>query len=82
LVTKKEFIDIKDLPSYLRDTSILKQSESLIDKESFSSLEDLEKDYITYLINQTDHNIKKTAQILNISRTTLYSKLKKYEIPH
>jgi len=82
LVTKKEFIDINDLPEYLRDTSILKQKSPLIDKENFSSLEDLEKDYITYLINQTDYNIKKTADILNISRTTLYSKLKKYNIPH
>ncbi|MFO7981560.1 MAG: sigma-54 dependent transcriptional regulator, partial [Candidatus Aminicenantes bacterium] len=82
LVTKKEFIDREDLPEYLQDTSILKKSESLIDKEKYSSLEELEKDYISYLINQTDYNIKKTAQILNISRTTLYSKLKKYEIPH
>jgi DNA-binding NtrC family response regulator len=82
LVTKKEFIDIKDLPEYLQDTSILKKSESLIDIEKFSSLEELEKDYIGYLLNQTDFNIKKTAQILNVSRTTLYSKLKKYEIPH
>jgi DNA-binding NtrC family response regulator len=82
LVTKKEFIDREDLPEYLQDASILKKSESLIDKEKYSSLEELEKDYISYLLNQTDYNIKKTAQILNISRTTLYSKLKKYEIPH
>jgi DNA-binding NtrC family response regulator len=82
LVTKKEFIDINDLPEYLHDTSILKQKDSIIDKENFSSLEDLEKDYITYLITQTDYNIKKTADILNISRTTLYSKLRKYNIPH
>jgi len=82
LVTKKEFIDIKDLPEYLRDSSTLKQSEALLDKEKFSSLEDLEKDYITYLLNQTDYNIKRTAHILNISRTTLYSKLEKYQIPH
>ncbi len=82
LVTKKEFIDINDLPEYLHDTSILKQKDSIIDKDNFSSLEDLEKDYITYLITQTDYNIKKTANILNISRTTLYSKLRKYNIPH
>jgi DNA-binding NtrC family response regulator len=82
LVTKKEFIDRKDLPEYLQDITLLKKSESLIDKEKYSSLEELEKDYIGYLLNQTDHNIKKTADILNISRTTLYSKLKKYEIPH
>jgi len=82
LVTKKEFIDREDLPEYLQDITLLKKSESLIDKEKYSSLEELEKDYIDYLLNQTNHNIKKTADILNISRTTLYSKLKKYEIPH
>jgi transcriptional regulator with PAS, ATPase and Fis domain len=82
LVTKKEFIDVKDLPEYLQDTSILKKSESLIDREKYSSLEELEKDYISYLLNQTESNIQKTAKILNISRTTLYSKLKKYKIPH
>ncbi len=82
LVTKKEFIDINDLPKYLQKSSTLKQSASLIQRENLCSLEDLEKDYIIYLLNQTDHNIKKTADILNISRTTLYSKLEKYHIHH
>jgi DNA-binding NtrC family response regulator len=45
-----------------------------------STLDDLEKEYITYLLKVTNHNLKKTAKILDISRTTLYNKLGKYNL--
>ncbi|MCK7476461.1 MAG: hypothetical protein M0C28_01925 [Candidatus Moduliflexus flocculans] len=45
-----------------------------------SSLEDLEKDYIVYLLKVTKGNLRQTAKILAISRTTLYNKLAKYGI--
>ena len=51
-------------------------------KEHLSTLDELEKEYIIYLLNLVGNNLKKTAKILNISRTTLYNKLKKYGIPH
>ncbi len=46
-------------------------------KEEF---DDLEKEYIKYLMKLTNNNKRKTAKILNISRTTLYNKLAKYNI--
>ncbi|MBD3413455.1 MAG: response regulator [Candidatus Aminicenantes bacterium] len=82
LVTKKEFIALQDLPEYFQKNSASIQNTSMIQKQNLCSLEELEKDYITYLLEETGHNIKKTARILDVSRTTLYNKLKKYHIPH
>jgi len=53
-------------------------------KDSFinelPTLENLKKEYISYLIKITDKNINETAKILNISRTSLYHKLNKHKI--
>ncbi|MBU1186396.1 MAG: DNA-binding response regulator, partial [Acidobacteria bacterium] len=46
--------------------------------ENLSTLDELEKEYIQYLLKVTEQNLRKTASILNISRTTLYNKLKKF----
>jgi DNA-binding NtrC family response regulator len=40
----------------------------------------LEKEYITYLLKLTGFNLKRTAKILNISRTTLYNKMSRYSL--
>lgn len=45
------------------------------------SLQEMEKHLITATLQQTDGNIKESAQILGIDRSTLYEKLKRYEIP-
>ena len=52
-----------------------------IHKENLSTLDELEKEYIIYLLKHTGNNVRKTAKILNISRTTLYNKLEKFNIP-
>jgi DNA-binding NtrC family response regulator len=80
LVCRKEFIDLIDLPK-----SLQKKLPSLSKKMPYfgvspRSLQDLEKEYIEHLFRANDENIKKTAEILNISRTSLYSKLEKYQI--
>jgi len=80
LVSKKDFIDVGDLPKNLRDFLPAQSRLPFIDKERLSTLEELEKDYISYLLKVTNHNLKKTAKILNISRTTLYNKLAKFKI--
>jgi len=82
LMTKKEFIDIPDLPKYLQDYFPPPKAIPYINKESFISLDEMEKEYILYLLKTTESNLKKTAEILNVSRTTLYNKLKKYNLPH
>jgi len=80
LVSKKDFIDLGDLPKNLRDFLPTRSQMPLIDKENLSTLDDLEKEYISYLLRVTNHNLKKTAKILNISRTTLYNKIGKYNL--
>ncbi len=77
---QKEFIDIEDLPQDLQARYSSKSQIPFMGREQLSSLEDLEKDYILYLLDFTRHNLQRTAKILNISRTTLYNKLGKYGI--
>jgi len=45
-----------------------------------SALEDAEKRLILRALKETGYNKKKASAVLNISRKTLYNKLKKYEI--
>ncbi len=45
-----------------------------------NKLDDVEKRTIEYVLEKHKGNLTKTAEELNISRTTLYHKLKKYEI--
>ncbi len=44
------------------------------------SLEEIEKNYITMVLEKSSNNKSKTARILGIDRTTLYEKLKKYQL--
>lgn len=80
ILTKKDYIDIPDLPKYLREFYDSLDQIPFIEKEKLSTLEDLEKDYIIHVMKLTENNLRKAAQILDISRTTLYAKLKKYGI--
>jgi DNA-binding NtrC family response regulator len=81
MVTKKDFIDLGDLPKNLRETAPARRKIPLIGGEKLATLDELEKEYIAYILKVTDHNLKKAAKILSISRTTLYNKLAKYELP-
>lgn len=42
------------------------------------TLESLKKDYIHYLLGRTDFNISQAAEILKISRSSLYNKIQRY----
>jgi transcriptional regulator with PAS, ATPase and Fis domain len=46
----------------------------------FMTMEEIEREAIEQTLERTGGNVKKTAQILNIHRPTLYRKLKKYGI--
>ena len=80
LLCKKDFIDLANLPKYLRDFIPPEGAAAFAGRGQLSSLQDLEKDYIAYLLKVTKGNLRQTAKILAISRTTLYNKLAKYGI--
>ena len=61
------------------DDFYLRSSRYLSDKQS-NRLEDVEKYAIQKVLEKHKGNLTKTAKELDISRTTLYLKLKKYEI--
>jgi DNA-binding NtrC family response regulator len=80
MLTKKDYIDIEDLPKNLRDQASIKPRPAFMDRENLSTLDELEKEYIAYLLKLTKFNLKRTAKVLNISRTTLYNKMARYEM--
>jgi DNA-binding NtrC family response regulator len=82
ILVKSHFVDVSDLPEYLQESAPSATKLPFIGREHLSTLNELEKEYIIYLLNLVGNNLKKTAKILNISRTTLYNKLKKYNIAH
>lgn len=46
----------------------------------FPTLKALEKDYISFLLEVTDQNRAEVSRILDISRSTLYHKIRRYRI--
>jgi DNA-binding NtrC family response regulator len=42
------------------------------------TLDDVERAHIERILRETDHNLSRTARILDIDRTTLYNKLRRY----
>lgn len=78
MTTRREFVDVSDLPKALRDQAAAKPRPAFGDRDNLSTLDDLEKEYIAYLLKLTGFNLKRTAKVLNISRTTLYNKMAKY----
>jgi DNA-binding NtrC family response regulator len=80
--SKKEFIDTPDLPQHLQKSLLKEKKIHLVFEDNLFTLEELEKEYIAHLLKINQNNLKKTAKILNISRTTLYNKLSKYNIRH
>ena len=76
----RDFLDIGDLPKYLQELSAASEESLFSRAQSPASLEQLEKEYIAYLLKTNRNNIRRTAKLLNISRSTLYQKIRKYGI--
>ena len=62
-------ITLKDLPLEKNISSI-----------SLESLEDLEKNHISLILNKYEWNISRSAKALQVDRVTLYNKIKKYNL--
>jgi transcriptional regulator of acetoin/glycerol metabolism len=54
--------------------------ETAMNKPELPTLRDLERDYIVYLLEATDHNVTLVSRILDISRTAVYQKIARYDI--
>ena len=80
ITCQKEFIDIIDLPQNLQKYVASESERPFFKSDQIRTLQNLESEYISYLMKANENNIRKTAKILDISRSTLYEKLKKYRI--
>lgn len=49
-------------------------------KKKYFSLDDVEKQHISRILEETGWNISKSASILGIDRSTLYNKIKRYDL--
>jgi two-component system response regulator HydG len=72
ILTKNEFINVQSLPLDIY---------SIVNKEQkISSFQDNEKKFLARVLEEYKWNKLQVAKKLNISRSTLYAKLKKYNI--
>ena len=77
VLAKSSLIDASDLPKRITESKpiLAATSPALADQ-----LGEPEKQILINALRQHAGNIKRTAEILQISRTTLYAKLRKYQI--
>jgi DNA-binding NtrC family response regulator len=71
IIAKKDKIVPKDLPQYL-------VQKPLSSREELLTLQDYEKNLILKTLEETQWNKHRTAKKLNINRSTLYGKIKRY----
>jgi DNA-binding NtrC family response regulator len=71
VVTKNRYILPEDLPIFSPECRIASKD---------NSLKEVEKAHISQMLNDTQWNIKKCSEMLGIDRSTLYSKIKRYEL--
>ena len=77
VVTGGNEVGIQDLPDALQ---LMNKASVGPNINRHPSLEEVEKNYILSILEETQGNKKRAAEILNISRTTLISRLKSYEL--
>jgi transcriptional regulator with PAS, ATPase and Fis domain len=71
-ISSKDYISIEDLPPNFTPVERNKLSDNV--------REEMEKNLIIKMLQKANYNKKKAAELLNISRKTLYNKLEKYGI--
>jgi transcriptional regulator with PAS, ATPase and Fis domain len=81
LMTRKDYVDVADLPKSFRQAGSARSRIPHLDRDNLSSLDDLEKEYVGLVLERTGNNLKRAAEILGVSRTTLYNKLARFGFP-
>jgi two-component system response regulator PilR (NtrC family) len=76
ILQEGEQVDIEDLPDKVRSRSSCRRSLSL-DKTQMT-LEELEKEYLISVLEETNWQKKKASAILGINASTLYRKIQRY----
>ena len=71
VVGKERQIQPHDLPIFCHEPSM---------SQVANTLTEMEKKHIEQILRQTDWNITSSAKILGIDRSTLYSKIKRYQL--
>ena len=74
VLAKRSKVEISDLPAAIRD------ADSLLASEAPGTIVENEKNLLQEVLAECDWNKKKAALQLGISRSTLYDKIKKYQI--
>ena len=76
-LAQDETIQPQNLPPDLREMEIFSFG---MDDEKIRKLEEIEHDYIQWVLDKTGRNKTKAAKLLGIDRASLWRHLKKYEI--
>lgn len=74
IFSESSFIELKDFPSYLFESSERKRQKDL------PIVDTAEKKILLRLLEETNWNLSAVAKKMQIARTTLYRKLKKYQL--
>ncbi|MEW6202241.1 MAG: sigma-54 dependent transcriptional regulator [bacterium] len=75
LLTKYDTVTPEDLPDYINQCGPETEPGS---PSEIESLQEAEKNYILTVLNDNEWNIKRTAEILKVHRSTLYNKMKRF----
>lgn len=73
VVTKGNLIELNDLSFFFPDAE-------MDSGEHIPSLDDVEKTHIQKVLEITNGNIAQAANILKVSRLTMYNKIEKYQL--
>jgi transcriptional regulator with PAS, ATPase and Fis domain len=73
-LAKGDTISAKELPEDIRTLA----RNIRMPKRGFQTLEENEKTYIAWVLEQTEDNKTRAAEILGIDRVSLWRKLKRY----
>ncbi len=74
-----DIIGCRDLPADLLDLSIISIEDSE-DRQQIKTLDQVQKEYIQKILARTGNHKGKTSEILQIPRTTLWRKMKRFNI--